>query len=172
MERFSSVTYQHSSSRMNATYQQFMPKRGDLPIHRRDFMQRKPARGRKKCWFSLHLKFVCSLCLCLVCVRGLCGLVFFVLGFWGFFGHFEELWALKALALVLWHGWHFKCHINMWFMLNWVFRMGNITWPLLAWDTGFLDSFSFTLVVFCLSVLFSRNWRISKAHGNICILKN
>lgn len=63
MERFGSVTYQHSSSRMNATYQQFMPKRGDLPIHRRGFMQRKPARGRKKCWFSLHLKFVCSLCL-------------------------------------------------------------------------------------------------------------
>lgn len=88
MERFSSVTYQHSSSRMNATYQQFVPKRGDLPIHRRGFMQRKPARGRKKCWFSLHLKFVCSLCLCLVCVRGLCGLVFFVLGFWGFFWSF------------------------------------------------------------------------------------
>lgn len=38
---------------------------------------------------------------------------FFCVGVLGFFGHFEELWALKALALVLWHGWHFKCHINM-----------------------------------------------------------
>lgn len=64
-------------------------------------MQRKPARVRKKCWFSLHLKFVCSLCLCLVCVRGLCELVVLVFlgGFVCFFGHFEELWALKALVL-------------------------------------------------------------------------
>lgn len=60
----------------------------------------------------------------------------------------------------------------MWFMLKWMFCMGNITWSLLAWDTGFLDSFSLTLIVFCLSVLFSRNWKISKAHGSICILKN
>lgn len=78
MERFSSVTYQYASNRMNATYQQFMPKKGDLPIHRRGFMQRRPARGRMNCWFSLCLQFVCSLCLCLVCVRRLgYGLVFF-----------------------------------------------------------------------------------------------
>lgn len=105
MERFSSVTYQYASNRMNATYQWFMPKRGDLPIRRRGFMQRRPARGRMNCWFSLCLQFVSRLCLCLVCVRGLgCGLVFFVLWFGGFFGDIEEIWALKALALVLLHG--------------------------------------------------------------------
>lgn len=105
-ERFSSVAYQYASKRMNATYQQFMPKRGDLPIHRRGFLQRRPARGRMNCWFSLRLQFVSGLCLCLclVCVGGLgCGLVFFLSG-WSFFGLIEELWALKALALVSLHG--------------------------------------------------------------------
>lgn len=103
MERFSSVAYQYGSNRMNATYQRFMPERGDLPIHRREFMQRRPARGRMNCWFSLYLQFVCSLCLCLVSVRGLgCGLGF--LWFFSFFGHIEELRALKVLALVLVHG--------------------------------------------------------------------
>lgn len=34
-----------------------------------------------------------------------------------------------------------------------MFCVGNITWPLLAWDIGFLDSFSLTLVVLSLNSL-------------------
>ena len=95
---------------MNATYQRFIPKGGDLPIHGRGFVQRRPARGRMNYWFSFCLQFVRSLCL--VCVRGSGrGLGFFFFSF--FFGHTEELWALKVQALVLLHGWHFEYRINV-----------------------------------------------------------
>lgn len=82
-------------------------KGGDLPIHRRGFMWRKPARGRMNCWFSLRLEFVTRLCLCLVCVRGLgCVCTFCVCVFlcFSFPSLIEEWWAVEVLSVILLHG--------------------------------------------------------------------
>lgn len=108
MEGFCFVTYQYASNRMNATYLWFMPERGDLPeeIHRRGLMQRKPARGKMNFWFSLCIEFVTTLCLCLFYVRRLgCGLFFWWFLFLSCSSHAG---TLKALALMLPHGWRFK----------------------------------------------------------------
>lgn len=106
MKGFCFVTYQYASNRMNVTYLWFMPEKGDLPeeIHRRGLMQRKPARGKMNCWFSLCIEFVTILCLCLCLfyVRRLgCGLFFWWFLFLSCPSHVE---TLKALTLMLLHG--------------------------------------------------------------------
>lgn len=122
MERFSFVTYQYASNRMNATYQRFMPKRGRSANSQKRFYAKEACKRQDEllvfitpgvCDQTLPLPRLCKrirLWVCFFCVSVF--VFFFSKPYWGIMGSGSPVCDTAAWLALREH------RINLWFMLN------------------------------------------------------